>query len=86
MVTVLGILRRPRLPRSPVTLPIWAHHGNQYFHKCTRYRPAISFLDFLIFEQNQDKVYHEVLIAGDLTKEDVARADVQYLASKVNRS
>jgi len=33
-----------------------------------------SFLYFLTLRQNQRKVYHEVLIAGDLTQEDVARA------------
>jgi len=33
-----------------------------------------SFLHFLILEQNQHKVYHEVLVAGDLSQEDLERA------------
>ncbi len=32
---------------------------------------------FLIFEQNQRMVYCEVLIAGDLTQDDVYRANKQ---------
>ena len=40
---------------------------------------------FLISEQNQRKVYHEVLIAGDLSKEDVDRAAAQFGASEVSQ-
>ena len=38
-----------------------------------RARPPF-LLHLLISEQNQRRVYHEVLIAGDLSKEDVYRA------------
>ena len=73
MVTVLSFLRRPHHPGSHVTLPIWTHCGDRDFHKRACYRPSSS-LYFLIFEQNQRKAYHEVLIAGDLSKEDQDRA------------
>ena len=61
--------RRPRHPGSRDTLPIRTYHGDQNFHKSTCHRPVS--LCFLIFEQGQSKVYHEVSIAGDLTEEDV---------------
>ena len=34
-----------------------------------------SFFYSLIVEQNQRKAYHEILIAGDLSEEDVRKAD-----------
>ena len=36
--------------------------------------PETSFSHFLILEQNQHNVYREVLIAGDLSQEDLDRA------------
>ena len=74
MVPVLGILYHPRHPGFPVTFPIWSYHGDRYIRKRTCSRPT-SFLDFLIFEQNQNKVYREVLIAGDLSEENASQAD-----------
>jgi len=49
-----------------------------------RARPAFS-LYLLTFEQNQRKVYREVLIAGDLSQDDVARATAQLGAFQVSR-
>jgi len=72
VVPVLGVLRRPRHPGSPVTFPIRARRRHRNFHKCTCHRPASLYL--LIFEQNNRKVYREVLIAGDLSKQDVRQA------------
>ena len=72
VVPVLDILRRPRHPGSPVTFPIRTHHGDRNFRKRMCRRPASLW--FLILEQNQRKVYHEVLIAGDLSKQDVSQA------------
>ena len=73
MVPVLGILLNPRNSGFPVTFPIWTHSGHRSFHKRTCRRPA-SFWYFLIFDQNQREVYHEVLIAGDLSAGDVNQA------------
>jgi len=70
VVPILGILRRPHHPGSPVTLPIRTHHGDQNICQRTCHRPA-PLLFSLIFGQNQHNVYSEVLIAGDLTKEDI---------------
>ena len=78
MVPVLDILCRPRHPESPVTFPIRTHHGDRNFRKRTCCSPTPLY--FLIVEQNQRKVYHEVLIAGDLSGEDVHRAAGQTLA------
>jgi len=39
----------------------------------------------LIPEQNERKVYREVLIAGDLTKEDVYEAAVQFVEFQVSQ-
>ena len=72
VVPVLGILRRPHHPGSHVTFPIRTNHGDQNFHK--RARHILASLYFLIFEQSQSEIYREVLIAGDLTKEDVLGA------------
>ena len=49
MVPVLGILRHPRHPGSPVTIPIRAHRYNRNFRKraCRR---LVSFLYPLIFD------------------------------------
>src|SRR5258705_179976 len=49
VVPVLGILRRPRHPCSPVTLPIRTHHGDRDFYKRACHRPA-SIPYFLIFQ------------------------------------
>jgi len=38
----------------------------------------------LIFEQSQYKAYREVLIAGDLSSDDIAGANVQYQAFTVS--
>ena len=73
MVAVLGALRRPRHPGSCITLRIWAHHRDQNVHRCTCRRPHLLYL--LIPEQNQRKVYHEVLVAGDLSGEDLSQAE-----------
>lgn len=72
MVPVLGFLRHSRHPGSPITFSIRAHHGNRNFHKRTYRRSASSHL--LMFEQNQRKVYREVLIAADTSSEDENRA------------
>ena len=73
MVPVFSVLRLPHHPGPPVTFPTWTHNGNQNFRPRT-YHPLASFLQPLIFEQNQREVYREVLIAGDLSKEDIYRA------------
>ena len=73
MVPILGILCRPRHPGSPVTLRIRTYRGDQSFRPRTYYKLASKF-DFLIHEQPQRKAYSEVLIAGDLTEEDIGRA------------
>ena len=69
MVPVLGFLHCPRHPGSPVTFPVRTHYRDQYLPPCACCRPAS--LRFLIFEQNQRGVYREVLIAGDLSQEDL---------------
>jgi len=74
MVTILGILRRPHHPGSPVTLPIRTHHGDQNLCQRTCNRPAFSFFS-LIFRQMQQNVYSEVLIAGDLSEGDILQAE-----------
>ena len=76
LVSVLSIIRRPRHPGCSDTLPVRTCRGDQNFCRRTYHRPA-SFLDFLIVEQNKRKVYREVLIAGDLSKEDIDRAGAQ---------
>jgi len=68
-VPVFRIRRRPCHPGCPVTFPVWAHHGDQHLRPCACHRP--TSLRFLSFEQNQRETYHEVLIAGDLSEEDV---------------
>jgi len=73
MVPVLGILRHPRHPDSLVTLYIRTHHRDQNLHPCACHRPAS--LRFITPKQNQRKVYREVLIAGDLSGEDLSRGD-----------
>jgi len=73
VVPVLGILLSHRNSGSPGAFPIWTHSGHRSFYKRTCCRPA-SFWYFLIFEQIQRKVYHEVLIAGDLSSEDIFMA------------
>jgi len=70
MVLVLSILRRPCRPRPPVTLLVRTCHRYQNVRQCTCHRPT-SFRLSPNFEQNQRKVYHEILIAGDLSEEDV---------------
>jgi len=73
MVSVLRILRRPHHSGSPVTFPIRSHHGDRNFRPRACHRPTSLY--FLSFEQSQRKAYHEVLITGDLSKEDVRQAD-----------
>ena len=70
VVPVPGVLRHTRRPGSPVTFPIRTHRRDRNFRRCTCCGPA-SFLYFLIFEQNQHIVYHEVLVTGDLSEEDI---------------
>jgi len=72
VVPVLRILSRPRNHGSTVTLLARTHCGDQHFRPRTCHIP--TSLCFLIFEQNQDKVYSEVLIAGDLSQEDTSWA------------
>ena len=69
---ILNFLRPPRYPGCRVTFPIRTHYGDRDI--CNRVCRRPAFLYFLIFEQNQNKVYHEVLIAGDLSDEDKKRA------------
>ena len=84
VVRVHRILCRPRHPGTTVTFPVRAHHGDQDFRPRMCHIPA-SFSHLLIFEQNQRKVYSEVLIAGDLSQEDVSRATAQLGAFQVSR-
>ena len=70
LVHVLRILHLSRDPCSPVSFPIRTHYGDRNLHKRACHRPT-SFSYFLIFEQNQSKAYHEVLIAGDLSVDDI---------------
>jgi len=74
MDPLLGILHPPRHPGAPVVFPIRTDNRDQ------RFRPRAcnglaSFFCFLVFEQNQRSVYREVLIVGDLSKEDINRAE-----------
>jgi len=72
VVPILRFFHHPRHPGSPVTLHIWTHHEDRDFRPRMCHRPSFSY--FLIFEQNQRKMYREVLIAGDLSPEDLYRA------------
>jgi len=83
MVTLHSILCHPCHPGSHLTFPIRTHHGDQNFCPRTRHRPA-SFSHHLILKQNQRKEYRQVLIAGDLSQEDVARATAQLGAFQVS--
>jgi len=74
MVPILRILRRPRHPGSPVTLPIRTDHRDQDFRRRTYHKLGSKF-SLLILEQNQHNAYREVLIAGDLSEEDVSQAE-----------
>jgi len=80
MVPILRILRRPRRPGSPVTLPIRTDHRDQDFRRCTYHKLASKFSP-LIPEQNQRNAYREVLIAGDLSEEDVSQAEADGIFS-----
>ena len=73
MVPVLRILPRYRHPWSPISFPIRTCHRDQNLLRRTCHRPASLYI--LILEQNRRKVYREVLIAGDLSEEDVSRAN-----------
>lgn len=73
MVIVLGIFRRPRHPGYPATFLIWTHCEDRNFCPRACRQPASS-LYFLSLQQNQSNVYREVLVAGDLSKEDIGRA------------
>jgi len=70
MVPVPGVLRHPRHPESPVTFPIWTYHGDRNFCRRTCRGPT-SFLHFLILEQSRRRTYHEVLVTGDLSEEEL---------------
>jgi len=83
VVSVLRVFRCPRHPGSTVTFPVWTDHRDQNLHSCTCHRPA-SFLHFLTFEQNQRESYHEVLISGDCSQEDLDRADKRFWARGVS--
>ena len=74
VVPALRILRRPRHPGPLVTFHIRTHHRDQNPRPRTSHRHA-SFLDSLTFEQNQSGVYHEVLMAADLSEEDAYQLD-----------
>ena len=83
MVPVPSILRCPSYPGSHVTIPIRAHHDNRNLRPRACHKPTSLYS--LIFEQNQHKVYREVLITGDLSEEDVGRATAQLGAFEVGR-
>jgi hypothetical protein len=53
---------------------------------CVRITVLPLSLAFLSFEQNQHMVYSEVLIAGDLSQEDVDRATAQLGAFQVSQA
>jgi len=76
---VPGVLCHPRHPSSLVTFPIWTYHRDRDFHPRTYRGPAPLY--FLIFEQNRRTEYHEVLIAGDLSQEDVREAIAQLMTT-----
>jgi len=70
---------------SHVTFPHWAYHGHpnlgpREFHRSVPF----SSIRFMLFEQNQRMVYREILIAGDLSKDDVERATNQFKAFEVS--
>ena len=69
MVPVLSVLRRTRHPGSFVAVRIRTHHDNRDLRERACHRPASLY--FLIFEQNQRKVYREVVVAGDLSQDDL---------------
>jgi len=73
VVPIHSILCHPRHPGSLVALHIGTHCGDQSFRPRT-YHKSASKLGFLIHEQNQREVYSEVLIAGDLSEEDISQA------------
>ena len=76
MVPVHRVFCRPGHPGSPLTFHTRTHHGDQNFRPRAGHR-TVSFLHFLMFEQSQREIYREVLIAGDLSQEDVDRAAAQ---------
>jgi len=84
MVSVLRILHRPCHPGPLVTFPIRTHHGHQNFYPRVCHRSRVASY-FLIAEQNRREVYREVLIAGDVSKEDVDRATAQISVWEVSR-
>jgi len=73
VVPIPSVLCHPRHSSSTVTLPIRPHCGDHSFRPGTYHEPVSKF-NFLISEQPQRKAYSEVLIAGDLTQEDINRA------------
>jgi len=85
VVVVLGILRRPCHPGTDVKFPIRAYHRDRCFRKRTCNRPSF-FPCFLIPEQNQRKTYREVLIAGDLSQEDISQATIQLVEFEVSQA
>jgi hypothetical protein len=76
------VFHRPRYPGSHVTVPI------MNIETFVRVRTTDLPLSraFLSFEQDQHMVYREVLIAGDLSREDVDRATAQLGAFQVSQA
>ena len=83
MVPISNILRCPHHPGPPLTFPIRSYHCDQNFRPRASRRPTPLY--FLIFEQNQSKVYREILIAGDLSEEDLGRAEALDVAFNVSQ-
>ena len=77
VVPFLSILCPSRHPGSPITFPIRTYHGDRNLRKRKCIRSISSH--FLILEQNQRKVYREVLVPGDLSEEDINGALAQPL-------
>ena len=84
MVPILSILCGPYHPGPPVTFPIRAHHEDRNFRPCASH--GLDSLHFLILEQGQRKVYREVLIAGDLSMDDVSSAASELGAYQVSQT
>jgi len=83
MVPLHRILHRPRHLGSSVALPVWAYHGDRNLRPRRCHKRA-SLLYFPNFKQNQRMTYREVLIAGDLSQDDVDRATAQLGAFEVS--
>ena len=73
VVPIHRILRRPHHPASHTAFPIRTRCVDRNFRGCTCHRP--SSLYQLILGQSQHDVYREVLVAGDLSVEDIIQAN-----------